>query len=119
MRNAVAVKATGKEQKKSAKAARFVSFRDEEGRFRFRLIAVNGQELLLSVPFDNPKEAGLVSKRLQTENINELLIKNEQDCCFNIKLDGQLVANGFPASSLAELDGNIIFLTEAIESMKA
>ena len=119
LRNAVAVKAAAKEQKKQAKTARFVSFRDEEGRFRFRLIAAGGQELLLSVPFDNPKDAGLVTRRLQTEHIIELITKNEQDGCLEVNLDGQRVAKGFPVSSPVELDANITLLNEAIESMKA
>lgn len=119
LRNALAVKATPKEQKKTTKVARFVSFRDENGRFRFRLIAASGRELLLSIPFDNPKDAGLVTKRLQTANILELITKNELGGSFEVKLDGQVVANGFPTSSSSELDANIKLLNEAIESMKA
>ena len=34
--------------KKAAKAARFVSFREEDGSFRFRLLAADGEQLLLS-----------------------------------------------------------------------
>src|SRR5690606_26690108 len=39
----------------TGKKARFVSFRDEDGRFRFRLQAAGGREVLLSEPFDNPQ----------------------------------------------------------------
>ncbi|NLY63450.1 MAG: tryptophan--tRNA ligase [Alcaligenaceae bacterium] len=105
--------------KKSGKAARFVSFRDEQGLFRFRLLAATGQELLLSIPFDNPKEAGLASKRLQNENIIDLVNKTGHDHSFEIHLDGQLVASGFAAASEAEQDGNIRLLADSIESMKA
>ncbi|GGK10072.1 tryptophan--tRNA ligase [Pseudomonas matsuisoli] len=52
-------------KKKAEKTLRFVSFRDEEGKFRFRLLDVNGEQLVLSVPFDDGKSAGLASKGLQ------------------------------------------------------
>jgi tryptophanyl-tRNA synthetase len=45
---------------------RFASFRDDDGRFRFRLFAADGEELLLSEPFADPKAAGLLQKRLRT-----------------------------------------------------
>ncbi len=43
---------------KSGKAPRFASFRDADGRFRFRLFSADGEELLLSMPFADPKAAG-------------------------------------------------------------
>lgn len=45
-------------KKEKGKGARFVSFRDEDGGFRFRLLAADGEELLLSQRFADPKEAG-------------------------------------------------------------
>lgn len=54
----------GKGGRKSAKTARVVSFRDEDGRFRFRLLAGNGDELALSVAHADPKAAGMASRRL-------------------------------------------------------
>jgi tryptophanyl-tRNA synthetase len=53
------------QKKKAEKTLRFVSFRDEEGKFRFRLLDANGEQLVLSVPFDDGKSAGLASKGLQ------------------------------------------------------
>ena len=63
LRGTAAAKGAGK--KAAAKSARFVSFRDEDGRFRFRLMSAEGEELLLSVAYADPKEAGAVVKRLQ------------------------------------------------------
>lgn len=64
---------TGTVVKKSAgKRARFVSFRDEDGQFRFRLLAADGQELLLSEPFDNPKAAGAAIQALQSSPLDDL-----------------------------------------------
>ncbi|MGH8355041.1 MAG: tryptophan--tRNA ligase, partial [Pseudomonas sp.] len=42
-------------KKKAAKGARFVSFREQDGSFRFRFLAADGEELLLSRPFSDPK----------------------------------------------------------------
>ncbi len=45
-------------KKKAAKAARFVSFREDDGSFRFRLLAADGEQLLLSRNFADGKAAG-------------------------------------------------------------
>ena len=45
---------------KSEREARFVSFRDEDGRFRFRLLSPAGEEVLCSIAYADPKEAGKV-----------------------------------------------------------
>ena len=63
-------KAAGKKAK--GKGARFVSFRDDGG-FRFRLLAADGAEVLLSRPFVDPKEAGQYMRRLQEASPDELL----------------------------------------------
>jgi tryptophanyl-tRNA synthetase len=55
--------ATGK--KNTAKQARFVSFRDDTGSFRFRFLAADGEALLLSDAFAHPKDAGAAMSRLQ------------------------------------------------------
>lgn len=52
-------------KKKVVKGARFVSFREDDGSFRFRLLAADGEQLLLSKNFADGKTAGQVSKRLQ------------------------------------------------------
>ncbi len=57
-------------QKKAGKSAddaakpKFVSFRDEDGRFRFRLAAANGESLLVSTAFEDPRESGQLQKAL-------------------------------------------------------
>src|SRR5699024_6126691 len=57
---------TGKKKPKGGKHARIVSFRDRDGRFRYRLLAANGDELALSVVHADPKAAGMASRRLLT-----------------------------------------------------
>lgn len=44
--------------KKLVKSARLISFREKDGQFYFRLVAANGDELLLSRGFANPKLLG-------------------------------------------------------------
>ncbi|MCB5363920.1 tryptophan--tRNA ligase [Pusillimonas sp. CC-YST705] len=62
------VAATASGDKKAAKTEsakpKFVSFRDEDGRFRFRLAASSSESVLVSVAFDDPREAGQLQKLL-------------------------------------------------------
>ncbi|WP_278956550.1 tryptophan--tRNA ligase [Aquipseudomonas alcaligenes] len=60
------VQVAGCEKKKAAKSARFVSFRDDDGSFRFRLLDAAGEQLLLSKSFADGKAAGQASKALQS-----------------------------------------------------
>ncbi|MBF3102652.1 tryptophan--tRNA ligase, partial [Pseudomonas aeruginosa] len=52
------LKSTESGKKKAAKAARLVSFRDDDGSFRFRLLDAAGEQLLLSRAFADGKAAG-------------------------------------------------------------
>lgn len=61
-----------------SKKPRFVSFKDGEV-FRFRLLSAQGDEVLLSEAFDNPRDAGLWMKRLQQA---EAVIRIEQSVLF-------------------------------------
>lgn len=60
---------------KAEKKARFVSFRDEAGQFRFRLLDAAGNELFLSEGFDNPKAAGEAIKRLQGNAFDDFVVQ--------------------------------------------
>ncbi|MBA1194639.1 tryptophan--tRNA ligase [Pseudomonas entomophila] len=77
-------------KKKAIKAARFVSFRDEDGSFRFRLLAADGEQLLLSRPFADGKAAGTVSKRLQQGDALDL---RTEATGFSVWLDDAPVAD--------------------------
>jgi tryptophanyl-tRNA synthetase len=54
------------------KRARIVSFRDNEG-FRFRLLGADGEELLLSRAFADPKAAGQASRALSASDAGDAL----------------------------------------------
>jgi len=83
------VQVAGGAKKKAAKGARFVSFRDDDGSFRFRLLDADGSQLLLSVSFADGKSAGTISKRLQG---GELDLRAEGDG-FALWLDDAPVAH--------------------------
>ena len=106
-RSNVQVAETGK--KKAVKGARFVSFREADGSFRFRLLAADGEQLLLSRNFADGKAAGAVSKQLQ--QAAELDVRIEGDG-FTIWLDGQCVADS-PAFADAQARD------AAVESLKS
>ena len=61
---------------KSGKKPRFVSFRDAQGQFRFRLLAGNGDELLLSSAFAEPKQAGVLMKALPGMDLSVALVSD-------------------------------------------
>ncbi|WP_329742404.1 tryptophan--tRNA ligase [Dyella sp. A6] len=73
------------------KPPRFASFRDEDGRFRFRLLAGDGEELLLSEPFADPKAAGLLQKRLREPGGAGVAVEVEGQLA-RLRIDGELVA---------------------------
>ncbi|HUH88361.1 MAG TPA: tryptophan--tRNA ligase [Pusillimonas sp.] len=75
--------------KAGGKKARFISFRDDDGSFRFRLQAAGGVQLLLSEPFDNPRSAGQMIKRLQ-DGLPESALQR-QDGMVSVKFDDVLV----------------------------
>ena len=78
------------EKKKAAKSARVVSFRDDDGSFRFRVLDAAGEQLLLSVSFADGKAAGQVSKRLQS---GEPLDVRQAGATFSLWLDEQCVGH--------------------------
>ncbi|AZY48700.1 tryptophan--tRNA ligase [Bordetella avium] len=77
-------------KKTAAKGARFVSFRDSDGSFRFRLLAADGEELLLSANYADPKAAGALMRRLQEEDAQ----LRDSDGGVEVLLDGAVVAQG-------------------------
>ncbi|MCY1288220.1 tryptophan--tRNA ligase [compost metagenome] len=99
------------EKKKAAKSARFVSFRDEDGSFRFRLLDAAGEQLLLSKRFADGKSAGQVSKRLQS---GEALDVREQDGGFGLWLDGELIGESLAFADAADRQAAIKRLHEAL-----
>jgi len=58
--------------KPAGRKAKFISFRDEDGAFRFRLLGADGHELFLSEAFADPRQAGGAIRRLQGDRLRAL-----------------------------------------------
>ena len=114
---ASAAKATGKPGK-GGKPARFVSFRDEAGQFRFRFLAAEGTELFCSVAFADPRLAGAAMRALQSVDINSLIqLVAETD--FNIVLNAEVLAAGVASANSAERAQRLEALRIALQSIAA
>ncbi|WJM96677.1 tryptophan--tRNA ligase [Pseudomonas defluvii] len=99
-------------KKKAAKAARFVSFREDDGSFRFRLLAADGEQLLLSRNFADGKTAGAVTKQLQQ---GQALDVRSEGLGFSLWLEGECVADGPQFSDAAARDAAIESLRVALQ----
>ncbi|HLD66446.1 MAG TPA: tryptophan--tRNA ligase [Pseudomonas sp.] len=98
-------------KKKAAKGARFVSFRDEDGSFRFRLLAADGEQLLLSMGFADGKTAGQLSKRLQAGEPLDLRVAER---AFSLWLDDQPVADSPDFADAGAREAAMARLREAL-----
>jgi len=115
LRQATAPAAGKAGTKKAGKAARFVSFRDDDGAFRFRLLGVDGQELLRSRGFDNPKEAGALMQRLQGNAGLDSL--RADGLAYTALLDGEPVAHGPAAADAAQRDALLEQARQALAAL--
>jgi tryptophanyl-tRNA synthetase len=95
-------------KKKASKGARFVSFREDDGSFRFRLLAADGEQLLLSRNFPDGKTAGAVTKQLQQGTALDI---RPDGNTFAVWLDDACVADSPAFADAAARDA-------AIESLK-
>jgi tryptophanyl-tRNA synthetase len=114
---ASAAKATDKPGK-GGKSARFVSFRDEAGQFRFRFMAADGTELFCSVAFADPKLAGAAMRALQSADINSL-IQPVAETDFNIVMHAEVLAAGVKSANSAERAQRLDALRIALQSIAA
>lgn len=96
--------------KAKAKKARLVTFRERDS-FRFRLLDGNSQELLCSVEFADPKEAGRIMKQLKQANAISLL-DNEK---LALMVEGKAVAH---AVNVSDEDQWLESFTAALESLQ-
>ncbi len=84
--------ARAKAAPKHERSPRFASFRDDDGRFRFRLFSADGEELLLSRPFADPKAAGALQKRLRSLGAAAAVLQLQAQG-MSLELDGEAVAS--------------------------
>lgn len=112
--------ATGKSRQTSRaiRAPRFASFRDTDGSFRFRLFSSDGEELLLSKPFQNPKDAGAVQKRLKTLGGAAATVHILPNSLV-LELDGEPVATAPDYPGDLARDEAVTYLREALDRLAA
>ncbi|MNQ54393.1 Tryptophan--tRNA ligase [compost metagenome] len=112
--NAGAVSGKPQGKKDKEKGARFVSFRDDTGGFRFRLLAADGEELLLSQRFADPKQAGALMRRLQSESADQVLQPAGEG--YSAVIDGVAVAEA-PAGVQGDAEARLARVREALASL--
>jgi len=103
---------------KTDKPPRFASFRDGDGRFRFRLFSGDGEELLLSQPFDDPKAAGALQKRLRTLGGVSAVVQTLADGTM-LELDGVAVARLQVGEEADAVDLALARLRHALDQLAA
>jgi len=103
-----------KAAKKGAGKARFVSFREQDGSFRFRFLAADGTALLVSQGFADPKAAGAAIKALQS---GEVEVSVEGEGAFVIRLGGGLLARVDELADAAARDAAIERLQAELKAL--
>jgi tryptophanyl-tRNA synthetase len=103
-----------KKEKASGKNARYVTFRDEAGQFRFRLLAQDSTELFCSIAFADPKQAGAVMRGLQQAGA-QASIKLEGDLGLLIVQGEQVIAIAPDSASTEQRKQLIASLTLAMQ----
>jgi tryptophanyl-tRNA synthetase len=103
---------------KAGKMPRFASFRDAEGRFRFRLFAADGDELLLSMPFDDPKTAGALQKQIKHLGATAAVLQMAQTS-MQLELGGKAVASTPDDDDPESRDRTLAKLHEALDQLAA
>jgi tryptophanyl-tRNA synthetase len=103
---------------KQARSPRLASFRDADGNFRFRLFSAEGEELLLSVSFADPKAAGAMQKRLKSLGATGVVVQTRA-LGMVLEIDGEAVANTPQFRDEAEREQALAQLREALDQLAA
>jgi tryptophanyl-tRNA synthetase len=103
---------------KSGKAARFASFRDADGSFRFRLFSAEGEQLLLSIPFTDPKAAGVLQQRIRSLGAASAVLQLQSSGML-LELDGEPVASTPDYPDENSRDEALGQLREALDQLAA
>ncbi len=103
---------------KPGKMPRFASFRDAEGRFRFRLFGADGDELLLSMAFDDPKTAGALQKQIKSLGATAAVMQMAQSG-MHLEIGGKAVASTPDYGDEQTRDQALAKLHEALNQLAA
>ncbi|HET7931559.1 MAG TPA: tryptophan--tRNA ligase [Rhodanobacteraceae bacterium] len=105
-----------KAAKKADKRARIVSFRDESG-FRFRLLGADGDALLLSRAFADPKAAGQASRALASDGADAALVVLD-DTRFGFSHDHATLAESTVFADVANRDAALALTRAALAALR-
>ena len=100
------------------KSPRFASFRDADGQFRFRLFSAEGEQLLLSMPFADPKAAGALQKHLKTGGAAAGVLR-VLPLGIALEREGAAVASTPDYSDAPARDAALVRLREALDQLAA
>jgi tryptophanyl-tRNA synthetase len=103
---------------KQGKMPRFASFRDADGNFRFRLFSAQGEELLLSKSFADPKAAGALQKQIKALGAGAAVLQI-QPLGMSLDLDGEAVASTPDYRDEQARDEALAQLREALDQLAA
>ncbi len=103
---------------KAGKLPRFASFREADGSFRFRLLSAEGEELLLSKPFADPKAAGAQQKRLKVHGATAAVLQVLPHA-LQLELDGEIVGSTPAYADEQARDEALARLREALDQLAA
>jgi tryptophanyl-tRNA synthetase len=104
-------------KKAAGKRARIVSFRDAEG-FRFRLLSAEGDELLLSNAFADPKRTGEITRALLAADAAPVT-EGVGETRYALLLDGARIATSPEYADALGRDAAIATLMAALESLRS
>ncbi|HAF92277.1 MAG TPA: tryptophan--tRNA ligase, partial [Pseudomonas sp.] len=104
-------------KKKASKTARFASFREADGSFRFRFFGADGEELLLSRPLSNPQAIGALTQRLIAGGPDALELREDEGTQFTLWLDEECVADSPSYADPDALDAAMLRVREAIATL--
>jgi len=107
----------GKVVKGKGKKARFASFREADGSFRFRFFGADGEELLLSRPLSNPQAIGALTQRLIAGGPDALELREDEGTQFTLWLDEECVADSPSYADPDALDAAMLRVREAIATL--
>ncbi|MFV0888436.1 tryptophan--tRNA ligase [Metapseudomonas otitidis] len=104
------------------KKPKFISFKDEDGSFKFKFVTVDGEQILLSSGFGNPREVGEVIKSLSSLTGGELNLhdidRDDGALAFEVHVPcGSLEVHSYEFSSEQERERTKEVLRKAFDQL--
>lgn len=105
-----------KSKAKTSKGPRLVQFRDEQGQFRFKLLSANGQSLCTSLPYQDPKQVGVIIRQLEAR-YDDVTVEQEGESTYLVLIDEHTVAHSPVFESATDRDSALVATVQAFEEL--